>query len=225
MAKRASLVLRGLIMERRSAGRVCERGSVARQAEQIHIAHLEQVNVGRAVRHVAYGAAFDPYRLMFVYEWPAFIGVAVIADLAFRDRSAQLMRSFRAVRVMAIGALDQAFVHAVSKGHGELRLLLLVARIAKRRLALHQQKLTRLRMVSRMARGARDVVPGVQRIDRVPLLSATRVATLALGIDCFWTRFCEKEQLGSIRWVCDVIGAWSVTGFTALFCRSSARVI
>ena len=111
---------------------------MARQAEQVHIAHLEQVNVGRAVRRVAYDAAFDPHRLMLVDEWPAFIGVAVIADLAFRDRSAQLVRSFRAVRVMAIGALDQAFVHAMSKRHRKLGSLLLVARVTKLRLRLHQ---------------------------------------------------------------------------------------
>jgi hypothetical protein len=124
---------------------------VARQAEQIHIAHLEQVEIGRAMRRVAYGATFDSNRLMLVYEWPALIDVAVIADLVLSDRSAQLMRLFGAVRVMAIGALDQAFVHTVPKGHRELRTLLLVAPIAKRRLTLYQQEFSRFRVVRRMA--------------------------------------------------------------------------
>jgi hypothetical protein len=88
---------------------------------------------------------------MLVYEWTALIDVAVIADLVLSDRSAQLMRLFGAVRVMAIGALDQAFVHTVPKGHRELRTLLLVAPIAKRRLTLYQQEFSRFRVVRRMA--------------------------------------------------------------------------
>jgi hypothetical protein len=75
---------------------------------------------------------------MFVYEWSALIDVAVIADLILGDGRAQLMRSFGAVRVMAIGALDQAFVHAMPKRHRELWPLLLMAPIAKLRLRLHQ---------------------------------------------------------------------------------------
>ena len=43
---------------------------------------------------------------MFIYEWPALIDVAVKADLVLSDGRAQLMRSFGAVRIMAIGALD-----------------------------------------------------------------------------------------------------------------------
>jgi hypothetical protein len=88
---------------------------------------------------------------MLVYEWTAFIDVAVKANLILSYGSAQLVRLFRAVRVMAIGALDQAFVHAMPKGHRKLRPLLLMAPIAKRRLALHQQELTRFRVVRRMA--------------------------------------------------------------------------
>jgi hypothetical protein len=75
---------------------------------------------------------------MFIYEWPALIDVAVKADLVLSDGRAQLMRSFGAVRIMAIGALDEAFVHVMAKWHRELRFLLLMAGIAKRRLRLHQ---------------------------------------------------------------------------------------
>jgi len=75
---------------------------------------------------------------MFVYEWPALIGVAGIADLVLGDGRAHLMRSFGAVRVMAIGALDQPFVHAMPKRHRKLGPLLLMAPIAKIRLRFHQ---------------------------------------------------------------------------------------
>ena len=81
------------------------------------------------------------------------------------------------------------------KRHRELWPLLLVARIAKLGLRLHEQELPRLRMVRRMARSAGDIVPGMQRIDDVPLLGATRMAAQALRVDRFRTRLCEKEQL------------------------------
>ena len=77
------------------------------------------------------------------------------------------MRPLGAVRVMAIGALDEPFVHAMPKRHGELRLLLLMAGIAKLRLRLDQEKLAGLRVVRRMARSTRDVALGMQGIDGV----------------------------------------------------------
>jgi|SRR5580692_3314873 hypothetical protein len=132
---------------------------------------------------------------MFVYEWPTLIDVAVIADLVFSDRRAHLMRPLSAVRVMAIGALDEPFVHAMAKRHRELRPLLLMAPIAELRLRPHQQEFPRFRMVCRMARSAGDIVPGMQRIDDVQLLGATRMAAQALGVDRFRSCLCEKEQL------------------------------
>jgi hypothetical protein len=132
---------------------------------------------------------------MFVYEWPARIDVAVIADLILSYGSAQLMRSFGAMRVVAIGAVDEPFVHAMAKRHRELRPLLLMAPIAELRLRLHQQEFPRFRMVCRMARSAGDIVPGMQRIDDVQLLGATRMAAQALGVDRFRTCLCEKEEL------------------------------
>jgi hypothetical protein len=132
---------------------------MAREAKQIYIAHLEQMDVRRAVRRMAYGAAFDPRWLVLVYEWPALVGVAGIANLIFSHRSAQLMWPFSSMGVMAIGTLDEPFIHAMPEWHRELRFLLLMAGIAKRRLRLHQQELARLGVVRRMARRAGDIVP------------------------------------------------------------------
>ncbi len=132
---------------------------------------------------------------MFVYEWPALIDVAVVADLVLSDGLAQLMRPLSTMGVMTIGALNQALVHAMSKRHRELRPLLLMAPIAKLRLRPHQQKFPRFRMMCRMARSAGDIVSGMQRIDNVPLLRPTCMAAQALGVDRFRSRLCEKEQL------------------------------
>ena len=74
---------------------------------------------------------------MFVYEWPALVDVAVMADLILGYGRAQLVWLFRAVRIMAVRALDEPLVHAMAKRHRELRPLLLMAPIAKLRLTLH----------------------------------------------------------------------------------------
>lgn len=113
------------------------------------------------MRHVAGLASLGSHRLMFVDEGPALIDVAVIADLVLGDGRAQLMGPLGAVRVMAIGALDQTFVHAMPKGHRKLWPLLLMAPIAEFGLALNEQELPRFRVVWRMARNAGDIVSGM----------------------------------------------------------------
>ena len=54
------------------------------------------------------------------------------------------------MRVVTVGALDQAFVDPVMKRHVELRLLLQMARVAERRLGFYQEKLRFRGMVGRM---------------------------------------------------------------------------
>ena len=127
VTQRAGLILRGLVMEGGGARRIGEGRRMARQAQQIHVADLEHVSIGRAVRRVAGFAAFDLHRLMLEYKRPALIRMAGVANRVLRRRSAHLLGCDGAVRVMAIAALDQTLVHAVVKGHLELRLLLQVA--------------------------------------------------------------------------------------------------
>lgn len=170
-------------------------------------------------------ASFRSHGLMFVDEGAALVDVAVMANLILSNRGAQLMLSLSAVRIMAIGALNEALVHAMAEGHRELSPLLLMARITECRLRLGQQEFTSRRMVGRMAGRAGDVVSRMQRIDDVQLLRSTGMAAKALGIDLFRAGLREKEQLGRIRGVGDVIGGGAVTCFAALLGRASALVI
>ena len=124
---------------------------MAREAQQIHVAHFQQVRVWRAVRRVASRAAFDSYWLMFENKWAALIRVAGVAHGILLGRSAQLVRAHRSMRIVAIGALNQAFVYSMMKRHSELRFLLQVARVAKLGLRLYQQEFRRGGMVRRMA--------------------------------------------------------------------------
>lgn len=80
-------------------------------------------------------------------------------------------------------------------------------------------------MVSRMARRAGDIVPGMERIDDVQLLCSTGMAAQALGVNLFRAGLCKKEQFGRIGRVCDVIGRRTVAGLAALPGRASARVV
>jgi len=57
------------------------------------------------------------------------------------------------------------------------------------------------------------------------LLRPARMATQALGVDRFGASFGEKEQLGGICRVSDVVGGGAVARFAALLCRASSRVV
>jgi hypothetical protein len=55
-------------------------GRVAGQAEQAHIAVLQHVRIGPAVRDVARRATFRLHYGMLKYKWSLFIGVAFETD-------------------------------------------------------------------------------------------------------------------------------------------------
>ncbi len=97
---------------------------VALQAEQIDVAYAQHVRIGASVRNVAGRASLDFYGLMFEHERPLLVGVAGEADGILCRRGTHLLWPDRAVRIMAIGALDQALVYAMMKWHFELGLLL-----------------------------------------------------------------------------------------------------
>ena len=69
---------------------------------------------------------------------PALFGVTGVTDSVLRCGSAHLFGLHSAVRIVAVVTLDQALVHSVMKGHGELRLLRGVAGVAKLGLFFHQ---------------------------------------------------------------------------------------
>ena len=84
VAERAGLILSSLVMERRSAGRVRERCRMARQAQKVHVAYLQQVNVGRAVRGMTRLATFHLHWLMLKYERTTLVGVTREANRVLR---------------------------------------------------------------------------------------------------------------------------------------------
>src|SRR5882724_523483 len=105
MAHGASLVLCGLVMERRSGGswRI-HRQCMALKAEQVYIATLEQARVRRTMRRMAGHAAFRFHRRMLPCEWAGFVRVAVKAKHVLGRSGTQLFGQETAVRVVAVTA-------------------------------------------------------------------------------------------------------------------------
>ena len=110
------------------------------------------------MRRMARDASFGLHRRVLEYEWALFIAVAFKAHQVFRTRRAQLPCQESAVRVLAVRALHQAFVHAVMKGTGELLFLVKVAGIAKLRLLVFHQELAVLGMMGAVAIRASHIV-------------------------------------------------------------------
>jgi len=141
MAKRAGLELGRLIVKRRCSGRAAESGRrMALQAQHVNVAEFQQVRIRGTVHDMARRASLGFHRSMLEYEWPLLIGVAGEADHILRGRAPDLFRPYGPVRIVAIGALNKALVHAMVEGHIELRFLLQMAGIAKLRLRLDEQE-------------------------------------------------------------------------------------
>src|ERR1035437_6143321 len=93
------------------------------------------------MREVTGSAALGPHHRMFVDKRPRGLGVALHARGILLRGGLQALLLKAAVRIVAVGALDQAFVYLVVERHGELRLDVGVASEAKRRLREFEQML------------------------------------------------------------------------------------
>lgn len=173
-------------METRRSRRPAEaRLCMALQAEHVHIGDLQHVRVRAAVRRVASLASLDLHGFVFEDERPLFVGMALEARDLLRCRRPQLMRALRPMRIVAIGTRYKSFVYTMMERHIELWFLRQMAGIAKPRLRFGQE-MFRLRVVWGMARSARDVALGMDRIDRVLLVGrALQMASQTLLVDFF----------------------------------------
>ena len=117
------------------------------QAKQIDVTQLEHVRIRSAVGQMAGLAPIDFDRLMLEDEGALLVNVALEADCVLRGGCAHLLGLHSAVHVVAIAALDEAFVHPVVERHIELSLLLKMASVAELRLRFLQKEFARLRVV------------------------------------------------------------------------------
>lgn len=84
------------------------------------------------------------------------------------------------MRVVTIGALHEALINAMVRGHIELATNIGMARITGFVLLFHEQKLGRGRMMNRVATGARDAVESVLGALNVRLTQILHMACQAI---------------------------------------------
>ena len=161
---------------------------VAFQAHREHLRPGQQPRVRTPVRVVARRATLHPNRRMLMHKRSPLIGVAVHA----RDVVAQPMahharrvraspsRRRRPVRVMAVGAVNRAFVDAVFERQFKARTNVAVAFVTNLTLLVGKQVFEPLGLVDRVATHTRDLTRRMRRTPNLRLrdvLGVTRQAT------------------------------------------------
>ena len=169
--------------------------AVALVAQGVDRGHIQQPGVLRAMRSVAGQAALRLDRGVLVHEWPAVLHVALGADRILIGRGPDVVVPKGAVNIMAVAALDQAFVHLVVEGHIECRLHIGVALIAERGLGRLEQRLL-LAAVNVVAADAADARLGMRSTFEVGMRS--RMAAQARGVHLFRRSLGRVEDLGYV---------------------------
>jgi hypothetical protein len=120
------------------------------------------------------------------------------------------------MRVVTIGALDQALFHAMMKRHVELRFDLLMAGVTQLLLVLDQHEVALGGTMGRMATDATQIILAVRRPRKVRMLFAGGVAVEAALIDFFGSRRFETENLLSVTRIFGMSAPRPVAGFTTM---------
>jgi len=197
MAYRACLILVRLVMKRWCARRgEIHRRRVALQAEGINVGDLQQPRIGRAMWRMARHAALSLDGRVLIDPWSGRFNVALGADGVLGRADAKLLRLEGAVRIMAVAACDQPFVHLVVEGLGECRLDIRMAAITELGLRNLKQVFIRLRLVNAMAAVAAYAgfaVGGPRKIG-----VGGRMAAKTLLVDHPGRRFTKLEYLRGV---------------------------
>ena len=123
-------------------------------AQLVDVGNIQQAGVLRAVRSMATQASFRLDRWMLIHEGPAIFHVALGADGILVGGGPDVVVAKRPVNVVAVRALDQAFVHLVMERHVERRLHVGVALEAELRLRGLQQLVLGIARMNAVATGA-----------------------------------------------------------------------
>jgi hypothetical protein len=197
VANQARLVLHGLVVRRsggRPGGEVWRR-RVTLQADRIYVGAIEQARIRSSMGRVAGYAALGLDYVVLIDKGPRSFRMALHADRILLRGGLEAFLFECSVRIVAIGALHQAFIHLVVKGHGELRLHIGVALVAERRLRRLEQSLF-LARVNVVAAQAANVTFGMRGAIEVLVLAL--MAAQALGVDIRNARGRGVEDLGLV---------------------------
>jgi hypothetical protein len=175
VAHGARLVLSRLVMggSYGSLNRKC----VTLQAQQIHLAHAQETWISRPVGRVTTAAPFSLHRYMLINERALLVGVALDTNRISARHGPDLAESGSAVDVMAVAALDQAFVYSMVIRLREIGLRGCVTSVAEAGLCSNEEMLRFFGMMRRVAVQAPNIIARMRRCGEVPLLMFCPMAT------------------------------------------------
>jgi len=193
---------------------------VALVAQRVDVGHIEQARVLRAVRRVAAQATLGFDGCMFKDKRTARLSMALGADGVLIGGGLEVVVAKSAVGIVAVAALDQAFVDLVVEGHVEGRFYIRMALKTERRLGDFKQSCIGRRVMHRVTADATDIGLGVRRAKEVWM----RVGMAAkAGLIDYLRRCCSQiDDLGLVSAGLDVrfartMAALAGDAFAAMF--------
>ena len=90
-----------------------DREGVTLQAQQVHLAHAQEAWIGRPMGHVTTATSFRLHRYMLINKRSLFVGVALDTNRVPTRQGPHLAEGGGAVDVVAVAALDEAFVYSM----------------------------------------------------------------------------------------------------------------
>ncbi len=197
---------------RRARSREVHRCRMALQAERIHIAHLQQAGIRRAMRRVATGAAVRFYHGVFIDEWPSRLRVTLGADHVLVSDSSELVALERAMWIVTVSAFEQPFIDRVMEGLLEGHLDVSMAVFAELRLRHLEQGRLAIEIVNVMTTDATQARPGMRGTLEVRMRRGMTIK--ACSVNLLESRLGEaEEKFVDITAAFDVRLARSVTAF------------
>jgi hypothetical protein len=161
-------------------------------------------------------AALSLYRHVFIDERPLFVGMAFEANLVSIGKRPDLAQGGRAMNIVAVAALNQAFVDSVVIGLAKVSLGSRVAAVAKCGLRLNQQVLLFFGVVRGMAVQTTYVVAGVCRSREMALFMFFAMATQAASTGVLPRQPLEADDFGDVATALYMLRSGAVTGFAAV---------
>ena len=149
-------------------------------AQRIYSGHIQEPCVLRAMRSVASQTALGLDHGMLIYKRSTSLCVALGADGILIGRGLEVVVPEGAMRIVAVGALNQALVNLVVKGHIEGRFDIGMTLEAKGRLAGLEHGSLRSSLMHGVAADATHVGLSVRRAEEVRMSAC--VAAEASGI-------------------------------------------
>jgi len=165
-------------------------------AQRVDVGHIQQPGVLRAMRRVAREATLSLDDRMLIHERPTCFHVALRTDRILIGGGFEVVVPKGAVGVMAIAALDHAFVHLVVKGHVERWLYVGVTLEAQVRLLCQEQGRVRRSFVDAVAAKTTHTRLGMRGAEEVGM--SISVAAQAGRIDLLRGELIQLDDLGDI---------------------------